>query len=349
VPVSQDEDADNEVVTLWGTPRDFSDQQYQTNGFRPHFEILEMLGAVEFESGHKVAGNRAYYLTGPGVLLNQALINYGLAFLVQRGYTPIQPPFFMAKDVMAKTAELDDFDDVLYKVIEDTEHPEQDKYMIATSEQPISAFHMGQNIDKKRFPIRYAGISSCFRKEAGGHGRDIRGIFRVHQFEKVEQFTLVEPENSWEEHEFMIKQSEEFYQTLGLPYRVVSIVSGEINNAAAKKYDLEAWFPGDDQGKGKYRELVSCSNCLDYQARALNVKCGYDKDAVFTHMLNGTLCATERALCCLVENYQTDKGVRVPQVLVPFMLGQEFLPFVKGAPKVETAPKEKKKCPVGGS
>merc|ERR1719375_1237131 len=175
---------------------------------------------------------------------------------------------------MAKTAELDDYDDVLYKVVEDPAKPELDKYLIATSEQPISALHAGQAIDKDRFPLRYCGISSCFRREAGSSGRDIRGIFRVHQFEKVEQFVLCKPDESWEEHDRMIKFAEEFYQSLGLPYRVVAIVSGEINNAAAKKYDLEAWFPGDDEGKGKYRELVSCSNCTDYQARAMRVKMG---------------------------------------------------------------------------
>merc|ERR1719409_2225392 len=197
---------------------------------------------------------------------------------------------------------------------------------------------MNSNIDKKDFPKRFVGMSSCFRREAGSSGRDIRGIFRVHQFEKIEQFNIVADEaESWKEHERMIQQAEEFFQTLELPYHVVAIVSGEINNAAAKKYDLEAWFPGDAEGKGQYRELVSCSNCLDYQSRALNVRCGFDKDSSFVHMLNSTLCATERALCCLVENYQTEKGVRVPRVLVPFMLGQEFIPYVKDPPKSEEA------------
>merc|ERR1719486_1215143 len=197
---------------------------------------------------------------------------------------------------------------------------------------------MNQTLDKKKPPLRYCGVSSCFRREAGSSGRDIRGIFRVHQFEKVEQFTLVEPEKSWEEHESMIAQAEEFYQSLEIPYRVVAIVSGEINNAAAKKYDLEAWFPGDDEGKGKYRELVSCSNCLDYQSRALNVVAGFanDKDKCFAFMLNSTLCATERALCCILENYQTPEGIRVPRALVPFMLGQEFIPYVKEPPKDES-------------
>mmetsp|Transcript_44103 Transcript_44103/g.137323 ORF Transcript_44103/g.137323 Transcript_44103/m.137323 type:complete len:471 (-) Transcript_44103:174-1586(-) len=328
VPVSQDEDKDNEVVSLWGTPRSFAGMKYQTNGFRPHFELLEMIGAVNFSAGQEVFGSRGYFLTGPGVLLNQALINYGLAFLSMRGCTALQPPFMMKKELMGKTAELADYDDVLYKVVEDKDQPQLDKYLIATSEQPISAFHKGQNLDRTKFPLRYVGVSSCFRREAGSSGRDIRGIFRVHQFEKIEQFALTEPEKSWEEHEKMIGMAEEFYQSLGIPYRTVAIVSGELNNAAAKKYDLEGWFPGDNEGGGKYRELVSCSNCLDYQARAMKTKCGFKPEDPFCHMLNSTLCATERALCCLVENYQEADGVRVPRALVPFMLGQEFLPFV---------------------
>jgi len=329
VPVSQDEEKDNEVVATWGVPRSFSGAKYMADGFRPHYQLLDMLGAVEFEAGREVAGSRGYFLSGPGVLLNQAMINFGIAFLSQRGYTPLQPPFFMMKDLMGKTAELADYDDVLYKVIEDPKCPELDRYLIATSEQPISAFHMNQNLDKSRFPIRYAGISSCFRREAGSSGRDIRGIFRVHQFEKVEQFVLCDPETSWAEHDNMIKMAEEYYQMLGVPYRVVNIVSGEMNNAAAKKYDLEAWFPGDKEGAGQYRELVSCSNCTDYQARAMNTKCGFNPTDPCCHMLNSTLCATERALCCLVENYQEPTGVRVPRALQPFMLGQEFLPFVR--------------------
>lgn len=341
VPVSQDEEKDNKVTSLWGMPRSFNGIKYQTNGFRPHFELLEMIGAVEFEAGNEVAGHRGYFLTGPGVLLNQALINYGLAFLSMRGYTALQPPFFMKKELMAKTAELADYDDVLYKVIEDKDQPELDKYLIATSEQPICAFHKGQNIERARFPIRYVGFSSCFRREAGSSGRDIRGIFRVHQFEKIEQFVLTEPDKSWEEHDAMIKTAEEFYQSLGIPYRVVAIVSGELNNAAAKKYDLEGWFPGDAEGKGKYRELVSCSNCLDYQARAMNTKCGFRPEDPLAHFLNSTLCATERAMCCIVENYQEAGGVRVPRALVPFLLGQEFLPFVKAA-KEEKAPGQAK-------
>jgi seryl-tRNA synthetase len=340
VPVSQDEEKDNKVTAKWGEPRDFSEFKYQTNGFRPHFELLEMIGAVEFAAGNDVAGNRGYFLTGPGVLLNQALINYGIAFLHKRGYTPVQPPFFMKKDLMAKTAELDDYDDVLYKVIEDKDKPELDKYLIATSEQPISAFHRAQNLDKAKFPIRYVGISSCFRREAGSSGRDIRGIFRVHQFEKIEQFVLTEPEKSWDEHKEMIKASEDFYQSLEIPYHVVAIVSGELNNAAAMKYDLEGWFPGDKEGEGRYRELVSCSNCTDYQARAMGTKYGVNKGDPYCHMLNSTLCATERAMCCLVENYQTPEGVKVPAALQPFTLGIDFFPFVKTIKEEKPAKKK---------
>lgn len=340
--ISKDEDKDNEIVAQWGIPRSFEGITYQTNGFRPHFELLEMIGAVDFDAGREVFGSRGYFLSGPGVLLNQALINYGIAFMSMKGYTPLQPPFMMKKDLMGKTAELADYDDVLYKVIEDKEHPELDKYLIATSEQPISAFHMNQTIDKTKFPLRYVGVSSCFRREAGSSGRDIRGIFRVHQFEKIEQFTLVDPEKSWDEHQAMIEMAGEFYQSLGIPYRTVNIVSGELNNAAAKKFDLEGWFPGDDEGKGKYRELVSCSNCLDYQARCMNTKFGFKPEDPFCHMLNSTLCATERAMCCLVENYQEAGGVRVPRALVPFMLGKEFFPFVKTV-KEEKPAKGKKK------
>lgn len=347
IVVEKDEDH-NKVVKTWGKPRDFSAFKYGTNGFRPHFELLEMLGAVEFEQGRDVVGERGYFLMGPGVLLNQALINYGIAFLHAKGYTPVQPPFMMKKDLMGKTAELADYDETLYKVVEDPKKPELDKYLIATSEQPISALHHNQPLDQARFPIRYSGISSCFRREAGGGGRDIRGIFRVHQFEKVEQFVFCAPDKSWEEHNKMIDMAGEFWQNLGVPYQVISIVTGALNNAAAKKYDLEGWFPGDDEGKGKYRELVSCSNCLDYQARAMNTKFGFKPEDPFCHMLNSTLCATERGLCCLVENYQEEGGVRVPSALQPFMLGQEFLEFkkklkedVKAAPKQDAKGKKK--------
>jgi len=253
----------------------------------------------------------------------------------------------MKKEVMSQAAELKDYDDVLYKVTEGPEHSDLDKYLIATSEQPITALYRNKVIDKHQLPIRFGGISTCFRKEAGSSGRDIRGIFRCHQFEKVEQFCIVDEEKSKEEHERIREVSERFYQSLGFPYRVVNIVSGEINDAASKKYDLEAWFPGDDNGKGKYRELVSASNCLDFQSRRMDTRAGHGNDQQFPHMLNSTLVATQRCMCCLLENYQTDKGIKVPRVLVPFMAGMEFIPFVKAPPKDEEAEKAKKKAAAG--
>lgn len=207
-------------------------------------------------------------------------------------------------------------------------------YLIATSEQPISAMYSGESMDPKELPIRYAGISTCFRKEAGSAGRDNWGIFRVHQFEKVEQFIITTEEESWNELDKMINISEEFYQALNLPYRVVSIVSGALNDAAAKKYDLEAWFPGYND----YRELVSCSNCTDYQSRNLEVRLGQkkmnDNEKKYVHMLNGTLCATERTLCCILENYQTEEGLKVPEVLRPFV-GVDMIPYTKPIPKLK--------------
>lgn len=216
----------------------------------------------------------------PHIILIEIRLNYGLAFLMREGYVPIQPPFFMRAEVMGQAAELKDYDDVLYKITEGPEHHGDDKYMIATSEQPITALYRNKVIEKKQLPLRFVGISSCFRKEAGSSGRDIRGIFRVHQFEKIEQFCIVDEDKSKDEHEKMKDIAEKYYQSLELPYHVVNIVSGEINDAASKKYDLEAWFPGDDEGRGKYRELVSASNCLDYQARRMNTKAGFDKDQV---------------------------------------------------------------------
>jgi len=252
----------------------------------------------------------------------------------------------MNKDAMACTAQLSQFDDELYKV-STGDKKEEDKYLIATSEQPISALHMNEWLNPKQLPIRYGGISTCFRKEAGAYGKDNWGIFRVHQFEKVEQFCITTPEKSWEEHELMLKTSESFFQSLGIPYHVVTIVSGELNNAAAKKYDLEGWFPAFNG----FRELVSCSNCTDYQARNLEVRCGYvtegDTEKKYVHMLNSTLCATTRAICCILENYQCAEGVAVPKVLQPYLGGLEFIPFVQGPPEVkENEVKAKKQSHV---
>ncbi|GAF68999.1 unnamed protein product, partial [marine sediment metagenome] len=294
VPISNDE-ANNRVEREYGP-------KHPENGKLHHSDVMWRLGAYNTDAGSVVAGQRGYFLTGPGLIINMALSQYGIDFLRKKGYEPVGTPYFMDQSVMAKTAQLSDYDDQLYKVTLNG-HGE-DKYLIATSEQPLSAmFISGTNsptfLDTNKVPIRMAGYSTCFRKEAGS-GADLRGLFRVHQFEKVEQFCVVAPEKSQEEHEKMLAIAEEFYQSLGLSYRVVNIVSGKLNNAAAKKYDLEAWFMHDHM----YKELVSCSNCTDYQSRKLNIKYGYntnDTKAPFVHMLNCTLVATERTMCCLME------------------------------------------------
>lgn len=205
--------------------------------------------------------------------------------------------------------------------------------------------HLGEYFEPKSLPVRYGGFSTCFRKEAGKHGKDNLGIFRVHQFEKIEQFCITSPEESWNMHEEMLKIAEEFHQSLGLSYRVVNIVSGELNNAASKKYDLEGWFPG----LGTYKELVSCSNCTDYQSRRLDVKFGSQKvnnEQKYVHMLNSTLCATGRAICCLLETHQTETGINVPEVLRPFLSAYledpSFIPFVNAPPKKGKGAKGKK-------
>jgi seryl-tRNA synthetase len=234
VHISNNED-ENVVLRRWGTPRD-------PTGLLNHHDLLWRIGGYEPERGVAVAGHRGYFLRDAGVLLNQAFINYGIAFLRAKGYSILQPPFFMKKSMMAGVAQLEQFDEELYKVTGDGE----DKYLIATSEQPICGFHAGEWLSEKELPLRYSGISSCFRKEAGAHGKDTWGIFRVHQFEKVEQFVICEGdlEKSNALQEEMIRTAEEFWQSLGFPYQVINIVSGALNNAAIRKYDLEAWFPG---------------------------------------------------------------------------------------------------------
>ncbi|ORM40310.1 putative Serine-tRNA ligase [Babesia sp. Xinjiang] len=314
-----------------------------------HCDVLINLGGVHLKKGVEVAGHRGYYLRGQCCLLNMALIQYGLDFLSLRGYEAIMPPYFMKKDIMRDCAELADFEETLYCIpplrhtetttgenaipiqhaneVKEEDYEREKLYLIATSEQPIAALHKNETYSIKQLPLKYAGISTCFRREAGAHGRDLRGIFRIHQFQKVEQFVVCGADDSCKHHEEMINISKEFYESLNLPYRVVSIVAGALNNAASKKYDLEAYFPE----MSAYRELVSCSNCTDYQACDLNTKY-FEKDTSqrqLCHMLNGTLVASQRTLCCILENYQTPKGLMVPKVLVPYMGGVEFIPFVE--------------------
>ncbi|KAM3417170.1 hypothetical protein BST61_g5432 [Cercospora zeina] len=339
VPISDNED-NNTVIRTWAP----EGVEVGKKDCMSHHEVLTRIDGYDPERGVKIVGHRGYCLTGYGLFLNLALINYGLEFLFNKGYKPNQPPFFMLREAMAKTAQLEQFDEELYKVTEKENDPATDKYLIATSEQPISALHEGEWLNPTDLPIKYAGYSTCFRKEAGSHGKDAWGIFRVHQFEKIEQFIFCNPEKSWEHFDEMINTSEEFYKSLKIPYQVVAIVSGALNNAASKKFDLEAWFPF----QGEYKELVSCSNCTDYQTRELEVRFGQKKqtDASFqksyVHALNSTLCATERALCCVLENYQREDGIEVPEVLRKYIPGQpEFLPYVKELPKDSTSLKAK--------
>ncbi|OAA64624.1 seryl-tRNA synthetase [Niveomyces insectorum RCEF 264] len=324
VPVDDNED-NNPILRTWApADRTVAVGAEDRGALLSHHELLLRIDGYNPEAGAKVVGHRGYFLKNWGVFLNQAIINYGLEFLTQRhGYTALQSPFMMSKEVMAQTAQLEDFDEQLYKVVDG----DSEKYLIA-SEQPISAYHSGQWMLAADMPIKYAGYSTCFRREAGSHGKDAWGTFRVHQFEKIEQFVLCDPEKSYEHFDEMIANSEEFCQSLGLPYRVVAIVSGAFNQAASKKLDLEAWFPF----QAEYKELVSCSNCTDFKKK-------------FVHLLNSTLTATSRTMCAILENYQTPDGIRIPEPLRKYLPGApDFLPFTKELPKDSTSQKIKAKA-----
>lgn len=309
VPVSNDED-ENKIERTFG---DCTKKLKYS-----HVDLIHMIDGMNSEKGAIVAGSRGYFLTGAAVFLEQALIQHALHLLHRKGFKPLYTPFFMRKEVMQEVAQLSQFDDELYKVVgKGSDKVEEgsldEKYLIATSEQPIAAYHRDEWIAESDLPIKYAGLSTCFRQEVGSHGRDTRGIFRVHQFEKIEQFVLTSPfdNKSWEAMDEMIANAEQFCQTLEIPYRVVNIVSGALNHAASKKLDLEAWF----SGSGAFRELVSCSNCLDYQARRLLVRYGKTKkmnsNVDYVHMLNATMCATTRVICAILETHQTETGVKV--------------------------------------
>ena len=250
-------------------------------------------------------------------------MKFALDFLQKKGYTPMWTPFFIKHEIIKAAAELADFEEQLYKI------HDEDLFMIATSEQTLAAYHYNEIIDPERLPIKYAGISSCFRREAGSHGKDTLGIFRVHQFEKVEQYVFCKPEDSWEIHDELIENAEELYKQLELPFRIVNIASGELNDNAAKKYDLEAWFPASET----YRELVSCSNCTDYQARKLKIrmgKVGSKEEKQILHTLNSTAIATERTICCILENYQNkDHSITIPNVLQKYMNGKNIIKSIK--------------------
>ena len=283
---------------------------------KDHIELATGLDLVDLNRAAKVSGARFYFLKNELVKLNQALINYALDFLSEHNYTLIQPPYMIRKEPMVGSVILNDFEDVIYKI------EDEDLYMIGTSEHAIASMHMNEILEGIKLPIRYAGFSSCFRKEAGAHGRDMKGIFRVHQFEKVEQFIYCRPDESWKEHERMLALSEEFFRHLGIPYRVVLLCSGDTGKISAKTYDIEGWMAGQNA----YREIVSCSNCLDYQARRLGIRFRdkTNEETRFVHTLNSTLVATERTMVAILENFQTSGGsVIIPKVLQKYMGGLE--------------------------
>lgn len=309
VPVGPDDTA-NKEMRKWGEIPQFD---FKIND---HIDMSENLDLVDLERAAKVAGARFYYLKNDLVRLNQSLIHFALDFLTTKEYSLVQPPYMINRSSMEGAVIADDFEEVIYKV------EEEDLYMIGTSEHAMAAMHSKEIIEGKDLPIRYAGVSPCFRKEAGAHGRDQKGIFRVHQFDKIEQFVYARPEDSWKEHEKMLAVAEEFYQKLEIPHRVMLLSTGDMGKISAKTYDIEAWMAGQNS----YREIVSCSNCLDYQARRLKIRFRdkTNEDTQYLHTLNSTLVATTRVLVSIMENFQTKDGhIKIPQVLQSYMGNQK--------------------------
>jgi len=300
------DDSANKEIRKWGTIPQFDFE------VKDHIDISESLNLLELERAAKTAGARFYYLKDDLVKLNQSLIQFGLDFLSEKGYTLSQPPYMINRKAMEGAVILDDFEDVIYKI------EDQDLYLIGTSEHAMVSMYADEILDGNSLPSRYAAISPCFRKEAGAHGKDQKGIFRVHQFEKIEQFVFSKPEDSWKEHEKMIGITEEFFQKLEIPHRVVLLSSGDMGKISAKTYDLEVWMAGQNA----YREVVSCSNCLDYQSRRLKIRFRdkTNEETQYVHTLNSTLVATERTMVAIIENFQTKDGhVNIPNVLQKYM------------------------------
>ena len=311
VPVGGEED----FVTLetHGTIRDFS-----AEGFEPkdHLELGQLLGAIDVERGAKVSGSRFYFLTGVGAMLELALVNAAMAQATAAGFTPMLTPALVRPQSMAGTG-------FLGQAAQDVYHLDKDDlYLVGTSEVALAAYHMDEILDADKLPLRYAGFSPCFRREAGSHGKDTRGIFRVHQFDKVEMFSYVKPEESQEEHRRLLEWEKQWLTSLELPFRVIDVASGDLGSSAARKYDCEAWIPT----QGKYRELTSTSDCTEFQSRRLQIRMREDKKVRPLATLNGTLCAVPRTIVAILENHQQPDGsVRVPEVLRPYLGGREIL------------------------
>lgn len=311
VPYGRNEH-DNVVLKAYGNPPKFD--------FAPknHLEIAIKLDLLDAGRAAKTAGHGFFYLKKELVRLDYAIMTYTMDFLVKRGYILIEPPFMLHRKPYLGVTDLEFFHDQLYKI------EDEDLYLIATSEHPVAAFYMDEIINKKDLPIKYVGVSPCFRKEVGTHGKYTKGLFRMHQFNKIEQFVFCLPENSWELHEEIQKNSEDLYRNLGLCFRVVNVCTGDIGTIAAKKYDIEVWMADD-----KYREVGSNSNCTDYQARRLNIRYRKKEGQApigFVHTLNNTALATSRVMMAILEQYQQKDGsVRIPKILRPAMGGLEVI------------------------
>ncbi len=340
VPIGVDEN-DNVPIRFWGRHRVWKghlegfleqtrgfDVEYEVIDWKPvgHADALELLGMGDTLRAARVAGSRFFYLFDDLVWLDIALQLYALDNLVRWGFRPCMPPYMLRRRPYEGVTALSDFEDAIYKV------EDEDLYLIATSEHPMATLYMGEIIEEEKLPILLAGISPCFRKEAGAHGKDMKGIFRVHQFHKVEQFVFCLPEHSWEWHERLMENAERLWRGLELPHRIVNICTGDLGVVAAKKYDLETWMPA----QGRYREMVSCSNCTDWQSYRLGIRFRRRKgmEKGYVHTLNSTAIASTRAITAILENYQEPDGtVVIPKVLRP------YLEAFEGAPKEVIRPR----------
>jgi seryl-tRNA synthetase len=331
IPIGMDEN-DNKIIKIFNKNRSLNnlnidyndkkniqeskDKNYSDQHIKSHIEISNELDILDLERAGKIAGARFFFLKNDLVKLGLALTNFAIDYLMEREYTVVQPPYMIKKEAMEGAVILSDFEETIYKI------ENEDLYMIGTSEHPLASMHMNEILDGKKLPLRYAGISPCFRKEAGAHGKDMKGIFRVHQFEKVEQFVFVDPEESWKEHEKLLTTTEKFYETLEIPFRTIVLCSGDLGKVSAKTYDIEAWFPAQNA----YREICSCSNCTDYQSRSLKIRFrnNPNEETSLVHTLNSTLVAIQRTLVAIIENYQTTKGtIKIPSVLQKYMNNKE--------------------------
>ena len=295
-----------------GTPRDFT-----KDGFEPkdHVELGKLLGAIDTERGAKVAGSRSYYLTGVGALLEFALVNYAIQSALKNGFSPVIPPVLVNPAAMEGTGFLGQAAENVYRIEKD------DVYLVGTSEVPLAAMHMDEILPADKLPLRYAGYSSCFRREAGTYGKDTRGIIRVHQFDKVEMFSFCKPEEAKEEHKRILQWEKDFLNAMEIPYRVIDVASGDLGSSANRKFDIEAWIPT----QGTYREVTSTSNCTEFQARRLNIRYKDSDGTKAIATLNGTLVAIPRMIVAILENNQNaDGSVNVPKALQPFLGTSRF-------------------------